>query len=73
MMIRNKENKVIYLREGHLNRGKLVDLRRGVIKEWDLMWWDIHSSVRGNCRKWMDKGYSVVYVGDSVVILIYNK
>jgi uncharacterized phage protein (TIGR01671 family) len=73
MMSRNDNKKEVYLGIEHLNKGKVVDLKRGMIKEWDLMWWDIHSVVRGNCKRWMDKGYSVVYVGDSVVILIYNK
>jgi hypothetical protein len=73
MMTRDDNKKEVYLGIEHFNKGRVVDLRRGVIGEWDLLWFDVQSSIRLNCGRWIDRGYRVLYVGKEVVLLIYNK
>lgn len=71
----DKENKVIYLVEKDLNKGKRYDLMRGMIGVMDVCIWDVHSNVRnGVVRRGVEKGYRVVFRDcGKECLIIYNK
>lgn len=71
----DKENRVLYLYEKDLNKGKRYDLMRGVIGVMDLCIWDVHGNVRnGVVRSFVGRGYRVVFRDcGKECLIIYNK